>query len=140
MNFFDTSVFVASVLRSNPNHTACLERVVHANKASCATSAHSVTEVYSVLTRFPGPELLTPREALSVIDLIHARFRVFALSSAEHFDVVRQVAKNNLAGAVVHDAVILECAVKAGAKVFYTLNPKDFRRVRPEWAGHVQEP
>ncbi len=33
-----------------------------------------------------------------------------------------------------------ECAIKAGATGIYTLNTKDFRRVRPEWASRILEP
>lgn len=140
MIFFDTSVFVASVLRSDPRHPACLRRVSAATKDTAGCAIHAITEVYSVLTRIPLPERLAPRDALAVVDLIRSTFRIVSLTATEHLDVIRTTAENGLSGGIVHDAIILECAFKANATAIYTLNPKDFRRVRPEWASHVLEP
>jgi predicted nucleic acid-binding protein len=138
--FFDTSVFVASILSSDPRHPACLARVAAATKDDAGCAIHAVTEVYSVLTRIPPPSRLTPLDGLAVVDLIRSRFRVVSLTATEHLDVIRSVANNGLSGGIVHDAIILECAFKAGATAIYTLNPKDFRRVRPQWASHILEP
>ena len=99
-----------------------------------------MTEIYSVLTRIPPPDRLTPVDALAIIDIIRSRFRIVSLTATEHLDVIREVARNGLRGGIVHDAIILECALKSGASAIYTLNPKDFRRVRPQWAAHVLEP
>jgi predicted nucleic acid-binding protein len=138
--FFDTSVFVASVLKSDLRHRECLKLVAAATKEHAGCAVHAVTEVYSVLTRIPPPNRLSPRDGLAVVDLIRSRFHIVSLTAAEHFNVIRRVANNGLSGGVVHDAIILECAMKAGATGIYTLNPKDLLRARPDWAQHILEP
>jgi len=138
--FFDTSIFVTSVLSNDPRHPACLKCVATATKENSGCAVHAVTEVYSVLTRLPPPDRLTPLDGLAVVELIRSRFRLVSLTATEHLDVIRSVANKGLRGGIVHDAIILECAIKAGATGIYTLNPKDFRRARPDWASRILEP
>ena len=140
MIFFDTSIFVASVLVSDLRHKACLQLVRSATTENAGCAVHAITEVYSVLTRIPPPNRLSPSESLAVVDRICSRFHVVSLTTDEHLSVIRSVAANGLSGGVIHDAIILECAIKAGATGIYTLNTKDFRRARPEWASRILEP
>jgi predicted nucleic acid-binding protein len=68
--FLDTSVLVASVVQKHESHArayAVLDRV-HTEKDEGFISAHSLAEMYAVLTKLPPPSRHTPEQALLSID------------------------------------------------------------------------
>jgi predicted nucleic acid-binding protein len=132
--YFDTSVLVAAAVTHHPHHApalAVLDELV-GRKHRGYLSAHSLTEVYSVLTRTPFKPPLYPSEAWQIIEeMIVPHLELVTLTPKEYREVVRHCAANGWAGGKVHDAVHLRCAQKAGCDRVYTFNVKDFRTLAP---------
>jgi predicted nucleic acid-binding protein len=128
--YFDTSVIVPAAAAQHPHNgpaLAVLEELV-SRKHRGFTSAHSLTEVYSVLTRTPFKPPLYPSEAWQIIEqMILRHMELVALASEEYQEVVHHCAVSGQAGGRIHDAVHLRCAQKAGCDRIYTFNVKDFR-------------
>jgi predicted nucleic acid-binding protein len=131
---FDTSVLVPAAVSHHPHNApalAVLEELA-ARKHRGFISAHSLTEVYSVLTRTPFKPPIYPSEAWQIIEqMILPYMELVTLKPKEYQDVVRQCAANGWAGGRVHDAVHLRCALKAECDRVYTFNVKDFRALAP---------
>lgn len=140
MILFDTSIFVAAAQTSHTRHKASLSVLVDlpAGKGCCA--AHTLVELYSVLTRSPRPQRLQPEDALQLVDQLRERMKTVVLDQDEQYGVIREMAKRGLSGGIVHDALIMRCAKKVRAHSIYTLNAKHFKMVAPEMAELVREP
>jgi predicted nucleic acid-binding protein len=142
--YFDTSIVVAAAVTQHPHNApalAVLEELV-SRKHRGYLSAHSLTEVYSVLTRTPFKPPLYPSEAWQIIEqMILPHMELVTLTPKEYREVVRHCAVNGWVGGKVHDAVLLRCAQKAGCDRIYTFNVKDFRALAPpDLAGRVALP
>ena len=142
--YFDTWVVVAAAVTRHPRNVpalAVLEELV-GRKHRGYISAHSMTEVYSVLTRTPFKPPLYPAEAWQIIEeMILPHMELVTLTPKEYREVVRHCAVNGWVGGKVHDAVHLRCAQKAGCDRVYTFNVKDFRALAPpELADRVAMP
>ena len=141
--FFDTSVLVAAFVPAHPRHGRAFDRVRRAlsGEYRLLTSAHTIAEVYSVLTTLPLSPRITPAAAARIIgENLEGRAEMQALAVADYRDVVRHLGEAGLAGGVVYDALACRAAVKAGAEVIFTYNPKDFRRVWPDSGVRIEEP
>jgi len=142
--YFDTSVLVAAAVTHHPHNApalAVLEELV-SRKHRGYLSAHSLTEVYSVLTRTPFKPPLYPGEAWQIIEqMILPHMELVTLTPREYREVVRHCAVSGWVGGKVHDAVHLRCAQKAGCDRVYTFNVRDFRALAPpELADRVAMP
>jgi predicted nucleic acid-binding protein len=132
--YFDTSVLVPAAVTAHQHNgpaLAVLEELV-SRRHNGVISAHSLTEVYSVLTRTPFKPPLYPSEARQIIEqMILPRMELVTLTAKEYREVVLRCAASGWAGGKVHDAVQLRCAQKAGCDRIYTFNVKDFRALAP---------
>ena len=132
--YFDTSVLVAAAVTHHPHHApavAVLEELV-SRKHRGYLSGHSLTEVYSVLTRTPFKPPLYPSEAWQIIEeMILPHMELVTLTPREYREVVRHCAVSGWVGGKVHDAVHLRCAQKVGCDRIYTFNVRDFRTLSP---------
>ena len=142
--YFDASIVVAAAVTQHPHNApalAVLEELV-SRKHRGYLSAHSLTEVYSVLTRTPFKPPLYPSEAWQIIEqMILPHMELVTLTPKEYREVVRHCAVNGWVGGKVHDAVHLRCAQKAGCDRVYTFNVRDFRALAPpELADRVAMP
>lgn len=128
--YFDTSVLVAGAVANHPHHAPALESLealIRLKHSGC-TSAHSLAEVYSVLTRTPFQPPIYPAEAWQIIDsMILPHLKLVTLDAKEYQDTVRTCAIQGWTGGKVHDAVHLRCAKKAKCDRIYTFNLRDFR-------------
>jgi predicted nucleic acid-binding protein len=132
--YFDTSVLVSAAVTHHPHNApalAVLEELV-SRRHRGYLSAHSLTEVYSVLTRTPFKPPLYPSEAWQIIEgMILPHMELVTLTSREYREVVRHCAVSGWVGGKVHDAVHLRCAQKAECDRIYTFNVRDFRTLAP---------
>ncbi len=136
MNWYlDSSVLIAAAVKGHVHYSRAvtiLDEMV-TKKHHGYTSAHSLAEVYSVLTRTPFAPPVYPSEAWQIIDqsfLPH--LGIVALSAKEYQRVVKGCAANGWAGGRVYDAIHLQCAQKLDCDRIYTFNVKDFRALAPE--------
>jgi predicted nucleic acid-binding protein len=142
--YFDTSVLVSAAVTHHPHNSPALgvlEELIH-RKHRGFISAHSLTEVYSVLTRTPFKPPLYPSEAWQIIgDMILPHMEMVTLAPKEYQEVVHNCAASGWAGARIHDAVHLRCAQKANCDRIYTFNVKDLRALAPSGlAGKISAP
>ena len=127
--YFDTSVLVAASVQGHPHHASALQALdaMASQRHKGFMSAHSVAEVYSVLTRTPFDPPIYPGEARQILEAsILAHLEVVALSATDYRDLVRECAAEGQIGGRVYDAIHLRCARKARCDRLYTFNVKDF--------------
>ena len=97
---------VASPIGSSPKRC---DRVIADRTVQLAT--HALLETYSVLTRLPGDARLTPNDAAS---LVEERFgKVAVLSAKSSRDLVPKLARQQIAGGAVYDALIATTVLPA---------------------------
>ncbi len=141
--FVDTSVFVAAFVPAHPRHAPAIDRFRRAlsGEFQMLTSAHNLAEVYSVLTTLPLSPRIAPTSAARIIrENIEKHVDIVPVTVADYVDVVNHLGDAGLAGGMVYDAVALHAAVKAGAALVLTFNPKDFRRLGPDARISIEEP
>jgi predicted nucleic acid-binding protein len=119
--FLDTSVLVASVLAQHGDHGrafAVLERVQN-GKDEGVISAHSLAEIYAVLTKLPAPFRHSPEQALlSIEENILKHFKTSSLSGSDYALLLREAAASRIQGGTIYDAVLMKCAAKENAGGF----------------------
>jgi predicted nucleic acid-binding protein len=127
--FVDSSCIVAAVCAWHQHHdpaAAEIERRLRARER-LATAAHALAEAYAVMTRLPAPHRLSPADALALIEGNFGEGAgVTALSGSEYRSLLRAAAREGIGGGRTYDAVIAECARKAGAAVLLTFNAAHF--------------
>ena len=138
--FLDTSVFVAAMLKGHPSHAAALSwlRKIQQGTDVGVVAAHSLAESYAVLTRMPQHPRISPAMAVQLIKTdVLATCEVIALSASEYATLLDHLAKVQVAGGAVYDAVLLYAAQKANVEQIVTLNEAHFVRVYPALADKV---
>ncbi|MGH9843289.1 MAG: PIN domain-containing protein [Blastocatellia bacterium] len=136
----DSSVLVAAMIESHPSHVNAADWVVRAKRReiNAIVSAHTLAECYSVLTRIPPPQRISPENAWRAIkENVLSVMDVIALTADDYRDLLEHLSQNGIAGGVVYDGVIAWVAVKAQVDQVVTLNTKDFRRIHPAIASQL---
>src|SRR5271168_2381187 len=99
--FLDTSVLVSAVLKQHVDHErsfAVLERVQNKQDEGII-SAHSLAEMYAVLTKLPPPFRHTPEQALlSIEENVLKHFKTISLVGSEYAALVREAALAGIQG------------------------------------------
>jgi predicted nucleic acid-binding protein len=133
--FLDTSVLVAAVVQKHEHHSrayAILDRV-QSGKDEGFISAHSLAEMYAVLTKLPPPYRHTPEQALlSIEENVVNHFKLTGLTGSDYTVLVREAALGGIQGGTIYDAVLLKCGAKAKAEHVFTLNLKHFQTIAPK--------
>ena len=139
----DTSVLVAAMIEAHPAHAQALPWL-HRVKARAdigLVAAHSLAELYAVLTTLPLQPRIPPAMAQelikrNVLDILE----VVPLSDEDYVAVIDHLARLGIVGGATYDALILHAASKANVDQVVTLNEKDFRRVYPHLADKIVSP
>jgi predicted nucleic acid-binding protein len=130
----DTSLLVAAILPWHDSHDVArraLETIM-TEEGAFVLPLPALIETYSVLTRMPAPHRLSPRDALSMLtSFLLDTARIVSLDGHDIWPFLAAAVAAKAAGGGVYDAQILACARKAGVKRIFTLNERDFRRLRP---------
>ncbi len=138
--FFDTSVLIPVFMEDHEHHEASLAAFVVADKKHACCAAHSLAELYSVLTRLPGKHRLSGEQIVLFLEAIEERLTVLTLDSREYSSAIREAASSGIVGGMLYDALLARCARKAAAEVIYTWNLQHFRRLGPEVAARIKTP
>ena len=140
---FDTSTLVAAIVVGHPAHNAALPLLLRVKEKADTglVAAHSLAELYAILTRLPVTPRISPALARQVIqrDVLET-CQVIALSADDYGTLLDHVASLELAGGVVYDALLLHAAWIADVDQVVTLNPRDFRRAYPQLADRIASP
>jgi predicted nucleic acid-binding protein len=139
---FDTSILVAALVVSHPQHAICFPRLkaAQSNHIEGFISTHSLAETYSVITRLPIQPRIAPEQAKSIITDISQHLNSVSLLSDDYVVAIAQMAALNLPGGGIFDALIAQAAVKANVDILLTLNPNHFIRLGEAIANRVQVP
>lgn len=142
--FLDTNVLVSAVVKQHVFHERSfpvLERV-QTDKDEGFVSAHSLAEMYSVLTNLPPPYRHTPEQALLTIEEnVLKHFKTVALIGNEYAVLIREAVGFQIQGGKIYDSVLLKAARKADVNRIYTLNLKHFQGIAsPDIKGKLSEP
>lgn len=141
--FFDTSVLVAAMVEAHPAHSRAAPwlRRAKTGEIEFFIAAHTLAELYAVLTRLPTAPRVSPAAAQRLVDEnVASRSQIVALEVADYRALLGRLAKLELAGGAVYDGLIALAAEKAGANRLLTLNLEHFRRVWPEGASILASP
>jgi predicted nucleic acid-binding protein len=133
--YFDTSVLVAAAVDQHVHNSRALSvlETMHVGKHHGYLSTHSLTEIYSVLTRTPFRPAVRPTDALKAIeDQVLSCMTLVSLDDTEYVQIVRRAASEGWIGGRIHDAIHLQCAAKVKCDRVYTFNVRDFRAVASE--------
>jgi predicted nucleic acid-binding protein len=106
----DTSAALALVLRSHKQHEVVLE---HAADRTLGLAGHAVFETFSVLTRLPGVQRVSP---MTAVRIIRTNFPAsYALSAEGTVAAPEALAAAGIAGGAVYDGLVALAAREARA-------------------------
>jgi len=140
---FDTSVLVAALIETHPFHEPAFNRLEKVSDKSHTgvVSAHSIAELYAVLTRLPVYPAISPQAAQQLIkESVINLFEVVSLTAKDYEAVIEHLANIGIIGGAIYDGLIMAVALKEDVDLVVTLNEKDFQRVYPTLADKVVSP
>jgi len=130
--FLDTSVLVAAFYGDHHHHAPSLEVLTRFPKSDASCAAHSLFEVYSVLTRMPGKHRIGPEQAMLFVGSIRQALTIVALSADEYGRTLETFAGMGVTGGTIYDALLAGCALKARAETLFTWNSKHYAQFGPK--------
>lgn len=114
---------------------------VHAEEHIGLVAAHSLAELYSVLTTLPVRPPVSASTARQMIEHnILSTFDSVTLSGEDYRTVIEHLTEMGLIGGIIYDALICYAAIKANVEKLITLNAKDFQRIYPDFADKIVSP
>ena len=132
---FDTSVFVAALVESHPAHKSAFPwlKQARAKQFDMIVAAHTIAELYAVLSTLPIKPRISPLIARKLIsENIETVGKLISLTPREYVSVIKQISELGLAGGITYDALIAQVAQKANVEKLLTLNGDHFARVWPK--------
>lgn len=131
---------IAAFWGDHPRHQASLEIFAGADQMTGFCGAHSLAEVYAVMTSLPVRPSLPPDQVILFVEQIPARLGVIALDNGEYVSTIRELAGRGVSGGRIYDGLLLACARKSKAETIYTWNTRHFERLAPDLATRVRTP
>jgi len=138
--FFDTSVLVAAFHGQHVHHGPSIKLLATASKKDSACGAHSLAEVFAVMTVLSVKPPIPPEQALRFIEEIRRRLALISLDAEEYFETMQNAADRGITGGRVYDALLLRCAAKSKARAVYTWNVKHFQFLAPHLSDCIRTP
>ena len=83
-----------------------------------ACAAHSLAEVYAVMTALPVRPTIPLDQALLFLEQIHETVTIVALRENEYLKNIRAASEPGIAGGRIYDALLLAAARKVDPKTF----------------------
>ena len=141
--FFDTSVLVAACIESHPAHQQSFRSLLRARDGDLemVVATHTMAELYAVLTRIPIRPRISPVVARRIIrENIESIARIKSISTQRYKMVLDEMARRNLSGGIIYDALAASVAAGENVDTILTLNRKDFLRAWSLDESVVREP
>jgi predicted nucleic acid-binding protein len=140
---FDTSVLLAAVVVSHPDHPVSNPwlQAAKLGRIRCCVGCHSLAEFYRVMTALPVNRAISGMDVLSAMQtdiLSHAQ--IVDLGFADYETILQRMAQNNHRSGIIFDALIIQAALKAGVDKLLTLNSRHFERLWPNHTDQVIHP
>lgn len=140
--FLDSSCLIAAFHSQHAKHKDCLHlvREIHGRKRQGFLAAHSLAEVFSVLTRLPGRNRVPPDMAAQLLESnIVDIFKIIALTGPEYIACIKRFSNSQLGGGLIYDGLILAAAEKAKVDSVYTLNARHFTLIPSTLSAKIVE-
>jgi len=139
----DTSLLVAAMVEAHPVHARALpwlQRVKDGTHRGFV-AAHSIAELYSILTTLPVQPRIAPAIAWRLIHQnVFGLCDVVSLSREDYAIVIDHLSESGIVGGLTYDALILYAGIKTEVERVVTLNEKDFRKIYPHFADRLTGP
>jgi predicted nucleic acid-binding protein len=127
MTFLDTGIMVGAVLKSHPEHAACLAALE--DSARPFTNAHAIAETFATLTGF----YKVPKDAATELTLsLRDSVEVEALALADYETAIREARNRGVMGGGIYDSLHATFARRKKAVQIVTRNPSHFEHVAPD--------
>lgn len=128
MTFLDTGILVGAVLRSHPEHRACLAALE--DSARPFTNAHALAETFATLTGF----YKVPTEAAAELTLsLGEALELEPLTLGDYQTAIREARSRGVMGGGIYDALHATFARRKKALQIVTRNPSHFQHVAPDF-------
>lgn len=140
---FDTSVLVAAFVENHPMHSRALPWLQGAKRKEFefVVAAHTVAEVYAVLTVLPLKPRISPANARRLLEVnVEGHAKIIPLSVSDYIKIIEELANAGLIGGIVYDALIVAAARKAQVDRLLTFNVGDFQSIWPQGEDRVFAP
>jgi len=124
----DANCLVAAALTQHEHHRATVADLSRRRAAghTLVMAAHAVLEAYAVLTRLPPPHRLSSADALAVLDRNWGESESIALTAAETWRALRELAGTGVSGGRIYDGCIAASARKGKCDEVLTWNVRHF--------------
>src|SRR5262245_38803452 len=127
MTFLDTGVMVGAVLKSHPQHEACLSALEDSDRPF--TNAHAIAEAFATLTGFYN----VPTNAAAELTLgLRDSIDVETLALADYETAIREARSRGVMGGGIYDSLHATFARRKNASQIVTRNPSHFQHVAPD--------
>ena len=127
MTFLDTGILVAAVLKTHPEHEACLSALE--DSARPFTNGHVLAETFATLTGF----YKVPTAAAAELTLgLRSSIQVEALALADYETSIREARGRGVMGGGIYDSLHATFARRKKAVQIVTRNPSHFQHVAPD--------
>lgn len=139
----DSATLIAAMLPDHVHHPDAYPWLAQgkAGAFEFVASAHSLAEVYSVLTRLPRKPRVSPADAWKLIEEnVTSCARLITLSGTDYAELIADLSQRRVIGGAVYDAVIAKAAELAQVDRLVTPNEAHFQRVWPSGAGRIVTP
>src|SRR5689334_22343204 len=124
MTFLDTGILVGAMLKSHPEHQACLSALEDFERPF--TNAHALAETFATLTGFfKVPTDVASELTLGLRDLIE----VDGLSLTDYETSIREARSRGVMGGGIYDSLHATFARRKKADRIATRNPTHFQHV-----------
>ena len=104
-----------------------LKEAVH-GKIGFLISAHTLAELFSVLTGMPASPKISPSQAKLLIEKNTGTAKIIEINAKDYHNVISILAELNLSGGIIYDALAAYSARKAKADYILTFNENDFKK------------
>ena len=106
--FFDTSVLVAAIVTTHPAHEHVFPLLMQVKQKvnTGVIAAHSLAELYAILTKLPIRPRISPALALELIQRgVVETCEIVALSVYDYLVMLQYLTRSHIAGAAVYDGL-----------------------------------
>ncbi len=139
----DTSVLIAAMVEAHPNHDRALMWLKRARQddISAYIAAHTLAELYAVLTRLPVQPRISSATALQLIqENVVSVFEIIASDGDEYKTLLVHLAQQGITGGATYDALIAHTAYRIRVDHLITFNERDFKAVYPDISDQILVP
>jgi predicted nucleic acid-binding protein len=139
MNFFDTSVLVASLIPHHVDHARSLACIQGLRRNGGACGSHTLAEAFNTLTK-KSAYGLSPASVSQLLAQVDRDFTLVSLTPQDTLLAIDSASQRNLSGGIIFDCLLIACARKVNATNIYTSNVRHFRQIAPDLASRIQAP